>query len=106
MSEVRLDETLRLLADARRRRTIEHLRLNGGELQFVDLIDFLSAGQSTVVHDMEGLVIEMRHTHLPKLDDHGVIEYDEQKDRLLYRRDRLVERVLDTVSRSRPATNP
>lgn len=47
------------------------------------------------------LVTTLRHQHLPKLEDAGVIEYDRESQRVSYRGDALVEDLLESA----PDTN-
>jgi hypothetical protein len=49
------------------------------------------------LRDREQLAVQLQHTHLPKLADHGVVEYERRSGAVRYRPSEPVERVLDTL---------
>lgn len=97
-----LDACLRLLSDRRRRRVIRQLRHEAtGETTIDDLVDRLhSDGPSSDADrrtDREQLVIQLYHSILPALADHGVVEYDRRSGIVRYQPDEQVDAVLDSL---------
>lgn len=96
-----LDAWLELVASQRRRRIIRQLR-NGtdGETTVDDLVDRLHEPGSGNGHRpaRRELEIELHHHHLPKLDDHGVVDYDRDTGSVRYRPDDGLEAVVDSLS--------
>ncbi|WP_049922374.1 DUF7344 domain-containing protein [Halopiger djelfimassiliensis] len=81
------DETIATLADADRRRLIRTLLENGGRSSIEELaVEIASTkrgaapGPTAESPDVFGVPertkIDLVHNHLPRLADHGVIEYD------------------------------
>jgi len=105
-----LDTCLTLVADRRRRRLLEHLRHNGdGEVQIDDLVDRLyqterAADDRQTSRDQ--LVIQLSHNHLPKLADHGVVEYDRERGTVEYRPNEQIEAVLAGLPEEASLPNP
>jgi DNA-binding transcriptional ArsR family regulator len=107
MSATDLDSCLELVADRRRRNLIHQLRQNGNEQTTIDtLVDRLNRGERAAGKDRppnrEGLAIQVYHTHLPKLADHGVIEYDPERGTVQYLSDERLEAVVDSLPREMP----
>jgi len=102
MANDSLDACLNLVADRRRRRVIRQLRREGGTTTFDDLVDRLHDGglltDDDRHRDRERLAIQLQHTHLPKLADHGVVEYDHRSGIVRYQPDERIEAVLDSLS--------
>lgn len=94
-----LDEYLRLVAHRHRRGVIRELRRSADNTTtFEELINRLHQEESET--DRAALVIELRHTHLPKLADHELLEYDRRSGAVRYQPDERVETLLDAL----PAT--
>jgi hypothetical protein len=87
------DALLELAADRRRRVIIEYLREQDGEaVPLPELVDAIGGG--------EYLPVELRHVHLPKLDDAGLVVYDAGTAIVSYGvDDDRVERLVDFVAR-------
>ncbi|MFC7021078.1 MULTISPECIES: DUF7344 domain-containing protein [Haloarcula] len=97
-----LDRCLRIVADQHRRQIIHHLRHEaGGNTTFDDLVEQLftraSDAKNGPLHDREVLAIQLQHTHLPKLADHGVVDFDHRTGAVRYHPDERVETVLDSL---------
>lgn len=102
MRDDRIDACLRLLADRRRRGVIHHLRDEATAVTTVDdLTDRLhgttSVSGSDRQRDREELATELTHTHLPKLADYGVVEYDRRSGAVRYHADEQIEALLDSL---------
>lgn len=101
MSDSRLDASLRLVSDRQRRRILRRLRDDPtGTTTLEDLLDDLSDGGAAPTADppdRDRLSIQLIHSHLPKLNDHGVIDYDRDDEVIRYRPDEGVETVLDAL---------
>lgn len=101
MTEHSLDALLQLVADRRRRLAIRHLRHEAnGKTTIDDLVDQLYNGGSDADDrppDRKQLAIQLCHAHLPKLADHGVVEFDPENGAIWYQPDEQVETVLDSL---------
>lgn len=110
MTERSLDAHLQLVADRHRRQVIQHLRHEANGNTTIDgLVDRLHNGgldadnRST---DREQLAIQLYHTHLPKLADHGVIEFEPENGTIRYQPDVQFETVLDSLPDEQPVISP
>lgn len=91
-----LDDHLRLLADHNRRAIISELRRSSDEMRtFEELINRLHEDAANT--EQAQLAIKLRHTHLPKLADHGLLEYDRRSGAVRYDADERVETLLDAL---------
>jgi DNA-binding transcriptional ArsR family regulator len=95
------DALLSLVADRHRRQALQQLRKDtDGETTIDDLIDRLlgddSLANATTV-DREQLAIELYHAHLPRLADHGVVEFDPESRAVRYQPDEQIETFLDSL---------
>ena len=101
MTGAHFDARLRLVADHRRRRVIQHLRREAnGETSIDALVDRLYEDSATDTDrrvDREQFTIQLYHVHLPKLAEHGVVEYDPERGTIQYRPDEQTEAVLDSL---------
>lgn len=89
-------EILDLLANDRRRLAVAALeRADSDQMQF----DHLSRELCEMFDDVspEAAAIELRHVHVPALEDRGLIEYDEHSETIRYYHCRLVSDVLAVV---------
>ncbi|WP_313692338.1 DUF7344 domain-containing protein [Halorarum halobium] len=101
MTEQDLDALLLLVADRRRRQTLHHLRHEAnGETTVDGLVDRLhngelgADGQTT---DRDQIAVRLRHADLPKLADHGIVEFDPENSTIRYRSDDQFETILDSL---------
>ncbi|WP_256301818.1 DUF7344 domain-containing protein [Haloarchaeobius salinus] len=97
-----LDRCLQLVSDQHRRRIIHHLRHGATETTtFDDLVEQISSqtpdSKNGPLQDREELAIQLQHTHLPKLANHGVVDFDHRNGTVRYRPDEQVETVLDSL---------
>jgi hypothetical protein len=80
-----LDETFELLAHERRRRVITCLREHG-TLTLADLADEIAEREHDAPiskipkEDVLHVYSSLWHTHVPKLAEAGVVEYDQDRD--------------------------
>lgn len=105
-----LDASLQLVADRRRRQVIRELRQDPTNSATLDeLVDRLFEAEPVAADpatDRERLAIQLYHSHLPKLADHGVVEYDRQRGTVQYVPDDQIETVLDSLPDTVPAAKP
>ena len=94
---------LRLLAPERRRAVMRALMEEPNATHRVD--DIVSAIQETYEDSSKGpsnrtyLRSSLHHTHLPKLDDAEVVEYDANDGTVQYRGDPHIEQWVDQIER-------
>lgn len=104
--DLEMDAVMDLLGNARRRRIIYLLDKWGGEADLDDLAASIAATEQGVApesvtqDDRRRVYISLYQNHLPKLDSHGIVEYD-RDERRAHLTDRAVE-ILDAI----PAGNP
>ena len=106
-----LDRCLRLVADRHRRRIIHHLRQEAnGTTTFENLVDKLHGrapnAKNGSLQDREEFAIQFHHTHLPKLADHGVVDFEHRTGVVRYHPDEQVEAVLDSLPEEVALPNP
>ncbi|ELZ63947.1 hypothetical protein C457_18268 [Haloferax prahovense DSM 18310] len=106
-----LDACLRLVADQHRRRIIHHLRHEAtGATTFDDLVEQIhrraSDSKNGPPQDRDKLAIQFHHTHLPKLADYGVVEFEHTTGTVRYHPDEQVEAVLDSLPGEVSLPNP
>lgn len=84
-----VDEALSLLADRRRRYALYHLRDgDGGGIPLGELARGVAAVERDTDPDhvpedeFERVYLGLRHNHVPRLEDAGVVEYDEDDNRV------------------------
>ncbi|WP_435366041.1 DUF7344 domain-containing protein [Haloarchaeobius sp. DYHT-AS-18] len=104
MTNHSLDVCLRLLANRHRRRIIHHLRHEASGATTVDeLVDQLHSSGSTSkngpLQNRDALAIQLHHTHLPKLAEHGIVEFEHRTGAVRYHPDEQVETMLDSLPR-------
>lgn len=83
------DEIFDILCNGRRRYVLEYLRESSDEsLYFGEMVDTIAAWENdkeiaeTEYADRKRVYTALRQTHLPKLHETGVIEYDRQRGEL------------------------
>ena len=106
-----LDRCLQLVADQHRRRIIQHLRHEAnGTTTVNDLLEQISSrvpdSKNGPPKDREELAIQFHHTHLPKLADHGVVEFEHTTGTVRYQPDEQVETVLDSLPEEVSLSSP
>ncbi|WP_425604187.1 DUF7344 domain-containing protein [Halobellus salinisoli] len=110
MTERSLDTVLQLVADRHRRQTIHHLRHEAnGKATIDEVVDRLHNGRSDAdgqTIDREQLAVQLCHAHLPKLADHGVVEFDPENRTVRYRPDDQFETILDVLPDEQPLASP
>lgn len=89
-----MDECLQLLADSRRRRVIRCLQVEGETT-----VEHLAVQILGDIPDdcREQIHAELHHTHLPKLQSYGVVEYDRDDGAVQYHAHDGLEQVLDSL---------
>jgi hypothetical protein len=73
-------EVFHILGNDRRRATIRNLTESGGTIAVSELAERIAAYEADTAEQADDLYksvyVSLRQTHLPKLEDQGVIEYD------------------------------
>lgn len=86
------DEAYELLSNARRRFVISYLRSQDGRVPLNELSQSLAAWENDIPVDELGdqqikrIYVSLYQTHLPKLEEAGLIEYDRENSTLEIRR--------------------
>lgn len=98
------DDIHDILSNDRRRRTIKELQNCLGEVSLRDLTEMIAeaeTGQVPAPRDVRQSVYNSLHqTHLPKLDEQGIIEYDsDRKTILLTEKSRHIDIYTEVVTR-------
>jgi DNA-binding transcriptional ArsR family regulator len=93
-TEERVNAAFDVLSDARRRRVVCLLRSSDAAVSVSALAEAL-AEREPGDPDPDGLVVSLRHVHLPKLDAAGVVEIE--RSRVRYDGSPLLERLLDQI---------
>lgn len=110
MTDDHLGAYLRLVSDSDRRKVIRCLRHEAeGRIAVDDLVDQLWRRESVTTADpqtdRDRIAIDLVHTHLPKLADHGVVDLDLQRETVRYRPDERIDAVLDSLPEEVMRTN-
>lgn len=88
-----LDRLYGVLTAERRRRLLFYLHRKDGDVaSCTELVDYLVVDEAESVADLDTdeVAISLYHTHLPKLADAGLIEYDERSRTVRYHGDDTV----------------
>ena len=101
-TSISTETALNLTADSRRRKVLRHLMENSDEPITIDelvaAIEDDATPQTGATKDIEErLLIELRHKHLPKLADAGLIDYDERTGTLRYHPQENIEALVRFV---------
>jgi len=81
-----LDELFEVLADGDRRRILAYLAdTDDGVAAFSDIIEHVADDSAEESTDKERVAVSMHHTHLPKLADANLVEYDPRSEVVRYR---------------------
>ncbi|SIR92582.1 hypothetical protein SAMN05421858_4587 [Haladaptatus litoreus] len=98
-NRVSLNTLCDLLANAHRRHILlylsERTRTTISREQLLDHLAEVSDGSHEDTH--RRLAIQLQHVHLPKLADHGMLEYNETTHSISYNANSRVEKMLDVV---------
>lgn len=93
-----LDDLFGLFATFQRRLVLHYLANRcDGVADFEDVVEFVAARTGASGGNRDTISIDLQHNHLPKLEQYGVVEYDDRSRGIRYREDKLVERWLERV---------
>ncbi len=93
-----VDRLLRLLADSTRRRVLRNLTAERNDTATIDALATALGGEATPGPDsVREARIQLHHTHLPKLDDAGVVDVDWERKVVEYRDGYRFDVLLDSV---------
>jgi len=80
------DQIFSLLSNRRRRNLLRFVESVGGESAVPAITDHLAqseyGGEDVTASQRKNVYVSLHQTHLPKLADAGVVEYDEQTKRV------------------------
>ncbi len=88
-TERELDEAeiFHILGNDRRRATINGLAESGGSIAVSELAEQIAAQEADTEEDAQKLYksvyVSLRQTHLPKLEEQGIIQYDADNQRIM-----------------------
>lgn len=91
----RLDAVFGALSNERRRAVVAFLRDHETDTVGVERLTEAVATRETGDSSAELLGLSLRHTHLPKLSEAGVVAYAPERSLVRYEREPLAERLLD-----------
>lgn len=99
---VAVEDALNVLKSPDRRRILEYLDDESVESTTVEeLASHLATAESdpdrSESRDERTLAMRLHHIHLPKLDDHGVLEYEPRSNAVRCRSDAHVEKLTDRL---------
>lgn len=83
--ELPLDETFHVLQNSRRRETLRYLSSHEGECSLGTLAEWIAARENDTTPDAlssdqrKRVYVALYQSHLPKMDDSGVISYDQSR---------------------------
>lgn len=99
--ELTLSQIFTALANHRRRALLDCFRRTEETVDRADLVEYVAACESTSEppdDHREQVAIEIHHTHLPKLTDLGLVEFDERSSTVRYYGHPLLESILEAAT--------
>lgn len=103
---ITIDAALELIADPYRRRVLTELMRVGDEaVELESLVDAMgtpSTAATSLISTDRQLRTLLRHTHLPKLAEYGVIDYDFRSGSVRYNETERVEQLVSFVTDELP----
>lgn len=111
MTTAHLDTCFEIVSDGLRRAIVRQLRRETAEeTSIADLVDQLLGSDAVALTDgrpdRDRIAIQLYHNHLPRLDDHGVVEFDPERRTVAYRSHERIEAVLDALPEDAAQTTP
>lgn len=101
-----VDETYTLLANRQRRKLLYHLReMNPAETTLESLVQHLAESDHVTIDGAddeeirERLHLSLIHSHIPKLEQAAVIDWNERDKTIRYRGDPVLDELLDVSQR-------
>ena len=95
--DVSIDHFLETLSVPLRRTLLNRLREENPP-KAIDIVDLLDELVEESAHSREELTITLHHNHLPALETTGLIEVDDDRRTIRYKKHDRVERILDTLT--------
>lgn len=92
-----LNKSLKLLADEEVRMTMYILQDHEDDAVLVEDLSEELLEETDAGRDQEMVQISMHHSYLPRMEQAGVIEYDESAEMVIYDPDQDFEDLLDYV---------
>lgn len=82
-TDTRLDDVFEVLADRRRREVLRHLIERDPPVSVAELVDGIDDHTPATAVNRRELRVALHHSHLPKLDDSGFVDYDREENRIV-----------------------
>lgn len=95
----RLDRAFGLLSDRTRRAILRYFRDTADDTASFEVLGDHLARSNEADLDPETVTIAVHHWILPKLEEGGVIEYDDRSETVRYRPQPIVDDLLDRIDR-------
>lgn len=96
--EAPLDDDLRLIADQERRLIIQYfIQESATQASLDDLIEHVVAHTDSDV-TRETIELTLHHKNLPKLANHGLVEYDPRNGDIRYHSRDRIDRLVELIS--------
>lgn len=93
-----LDDTLELLADENRRNILYALEDSDEDhFSYDEVTEALIEEEVMREEEKERFRVQMTHHHLPKMQESGLVEYDERSQTVRYVEDEDVEELLEFI---------
>lgn len=94
-----VSETFDVLSDHHRRYVLHYLSRRAPQASLADLVDYVvDRAPDRRSGDRRHVAMSLHHAHLPKLEQHGLVEYDPANGVVVYDGTPLVEACLDHVA--------
>ena len=103
MTDVGLDTCLKLVSDRQRRCVLQPVRNRPTEsVAFDTLVEAVAHAERDSEAETDPkdgqIAVQLSHSHLPQLADHGIIDYDRDSGTIRYESDERIESLLDSLS--------
>lgn len=98
-----IDRVLKLLRNKERRKIVEYFANSDADTASMEVLAAQLAGlavetDGSVESSTDATRTQLHHVHLPKLEDHGVVEYDTRTGDVRYHSDERVESIVASLA--------
>lgn len=98
ISEPNVNVTFQLLASQPRRLILQYCIESTNPASIDDLADYIRNHVATHRAARQSILTELHHNHLPKLEAHGLINYDQRTGAIRYHSNDRIENILECLS--------